>query len=236
MMKGVVPSMLRGILQLFVPDVCRLCGGHLSDGEKMLCNLCRYRLPATGYHRRIPNPMLDRLGAERNVVQAAALFYYVRDTPLARGIHDFKYNHQPSLALEFGREMGRRIATSGFMYGIDMIVPVPVHFLRRMRRGYNQVELLAEGLGEICAVPVVRSLYARRAHGTQTGKTPEQRKRNLEGVFSLRNPEELDGRHILLIDDVCTTGSTLMACARVIGMLAPTCRISVLTLACTMPS
>lgn len=221
----------KGIAEVMAPDYCRLCGGHLAEGERLICNLCRIRLPATDFHLIPDNAMTVRFAGEPGIVRATALFHYVRDTPLALAIHDFKYNGVPSLVLEFGREMGRRLLPTGFLSDVDLLMPVPVHFLKRMRRGYNQTDYLARGLSEISGIPVAGNLYAGRPHKTQTGRTLVQREANTAGVFAVRHPETLAGHHVLLIDDVCTTGSTLKACARALLAARPDLRCSIATLA-----
>ena len=203
----------KGIAEVMAPDYCRLCGGHLAEGERLICNLCRIRLPATDFHLIPDNAMTVRFAGEPGIVRATALFHYVRDTPLALAIHDFKYNGVPSLALEFGREMGRRLLPTGFLSDVDLLMPVPVHF------------------SEISGIPVAGNLYAGRPHKTQTGRTLVQREANTAGVFAVRHPETLAGHHVLLIDDVCTTGSTLKACARALLAARPDLRCSIATLA-----
>ncbi len=221
----------RGLAEVIAPDYCRICGGHLAEGERLICNLCRIHLPATDFHLIKDNAMTERFAGESGIERAMALFYYVRDTPLALAIHDFKYNGIPSLAMEFGREMGRRLMPTGFLSDIDVVVPVPIHFLKKMKRGYNQTEYIARGLAEVAGLPIASNLYARRPHKTQTGRALLQRQANTNGVFAVRHPEELASRHVLLIDDVCTTGSTLKACVHALRVAQPSIRCSIATLA-----
>ncbi len=222
-----------GIADIIAPRYCMVCAGHLSDVEHHICNLCRASLPETNFHRKADNPVKQRFAGYTEIEQATALFYYVRHTPLADAIHAFKYRRFPSLAVEFGKEMGKRLFPSGFLSDIDMLIPVPIHFIKRLSRGYNQSERLAAGLGKNCNLPVRTNLYARRNHSTQTGLTPEERIHNIAGVFGVHRPEELHGKHILLIDDVCTTGSTLLACAQTLRQAVEDIRCSVATLATT---
>ncbi len=222
-----------GLAEVLAPDYCMLCGGRLSKAEHRICALCRIKLPATDFHRIPGNAMQQRFAGYGTIENAGAVFYYVRSTPLATAIHDFKYNKFPSLAVEFGREMARRLLTTGFFYGIDLLMPVPIHFTKRMRRGYNQSERICRGLTEMSGIPTADNLYARRPHKTQTGRTPEGRRANTRGVFSVRRPDELLDRHVLIVDDVCTTGATLLACAEALHSAVPGIRCSVLTLAAT---
>lgn len=222
-----------GLAEVVSPRYCMVCGGHLSVAERRICGLCRAQLPATHYHRQPGNPMEMRFKGYPSVERATAVFLYVRSTPLARAIHDFKYNRYPSLAVEFGREMGRRLLSTGYLSDIDIILPVPVHFTRRLRRGYNQSECLARGLSEITGIAVGGHLYARRPHRTQTGRTLEERRMNTSGVFGVRREEELKGKRVLILDDVCTTGSTLIECAEAVRKAVPGATCVALTLAAT---
>lgn len=230
---GMARNIGEGLAEAIAPRYCALCGGRLAGAERMVCALCRMKLPATGFHRIPDNQMQQRFAGHGIIENADAVFYYVRSTPLAKAIQDFKYNRFPSLAVEFGREMGRRLLTTGFFYGIDLLVPVPIHFTKRLRRGYNQSERLCHGLSELTGIPVSICLYARRAHKTQTGKSLEGRRSNTRGVFAVRHPERLQGLHVLIVDDVCTTGSTLVACAEALHSAVGDIRCSVLALAAT---
>jgi len=135
---------------------------------------------------------------------------------LAQLIHDFKYRHFPGLAERLGEIMGTELLRSGFLYDIDAIVPIPMHRIKKARRGYNQTERLATGITRATDIPVCTLLKAARPHTTQTSKTLAQRRENVSNVFRLDHPGELVGKHILLIDDVCTTGATLTAAAETI--------------------
>lgn len=222
------------LLSVFYPDVCHICGGRLAGGERHVCAFCLSRLPHTHYHRVASgNPMLARFVACSNVDAAAALFFYSRESPLSRVVQNFKYNHFPSLAFFMGERMGSELFTTGFFADVSLILPVPLHIFRRMRRGYNQAERIAAGVSAVTGIPLSRSLYARRSHATQTGLTLSQRQGNTSGVFAVRHPEALAGRHVLLVDDVCTTGSTLLAASQALAAAVPGIRITILTLAVT---
>lgn len=222
------------LLSVFYPDVCHICGGRLSEGERHVCTFCLSRLPHTHYHRvAANNPMLARFAACGSVEAASALFFYSRESPLSRVVQDFKYNHFPSLAFSMGELMGSELFTTGFFSDISLILPVPLHIFRRMRRGYNQAGRIAAGISAVTGIPVGRNLYARRSHATQTGLTLSQRQGNTSGVFAVRQPEALAGKHLLLVDDVCTTGSTLLAASQALAAAVPGIRITILTLAVT---
>lgn len=195
------------------PRRCAVCGGMLAGAEESICSLCLSKMPRTHMLRTAANRMEAMFMAAPEFSEAAAIYSYSPGNTVAAVIHDFKYNHRPRLAEEMGRIMARTIVMSGAMADVDVILPVPLHAMKRARRGYNQTVRLATGFSEIAGIPIAANLYARRPHSSQTGRTAAQRKANTSGVFAVRHPEQLLGRHILLIDDVCTTGATLNACA-----------------------
>lgn len=163
-------------------------------------------------------------------VHATAPFFYGRETKLATLVQDFKYRKFPGLARELGRMAALELLPTGFFTGIDVIVPVPLHWRKRMSRGYNQCEQIAYGVGEKTGLPVATNLRAARRHSTQTHLSREERQRNIKGVFKVRKAEALAGKHILLVDDICTTGSTLTAAAQALLAVCPGARLSMMTI------
>lgn len=147
-------------------------------------------------------------------------------------IHAFKYHGRWRLALEMGTWYGACLADAGAFADADALVPVPLHWIRRLGRGYNQSEYLAAGLARALDKPVWTGiLRRRRSNPSQTGARTPDRWSNVQDLFALRRPERLAGRHILLVDDVFTTGATLVSCAEAILAAVPDCRISMATLA-----
>lgn len=226
--------MLRSLVDFLLPAECRLCCSPLPEGKEVVCPLCEAALPRTGYHAVADNPMSMRFAGRFPFVRAAGHFYYAHDTAMAYLIQDFKYNGAPSVARHFGRLMARELELSGFLDDIDVLLPVPLHWTRLMRRGYNQTECLARGLSDVTGIPLGTGLKARRSHKSQTRVSSTRRLVNAEGIFRLDYPEDFEGCHILLMDDVCTTGATLTAAADAVLAAAPTARISLLTLAVTV--
>lgn len=204
-----VKMFLSAGIDLVMPRVCHLCGCRLADAEKFLCVRCRAELPRTHYHRLDPNPMEEKLAGGIPFVHATALYYYTHGSGVAQLIQDFKYRGFPSLAYEAGRWMGEELSMTHLLCGVDVVQPVPMHFTKRWRRGYNQTELLARGIADFTGLSVGDHLAATRIHMTQTRLDPEQRERNMRGYFRVKDPEGLRGAHVLIIDDVCTTGATL---------------------------
>lgn len=221
-------------LDILFPRRCHVCGSALADGERHVCRICLDALPRTHYHLREHNPMETRFAGIFPFEKASAWLIYSRGAAVTNLIHDFKYRGIPSLADELGEAMGCELAMTGFFGDADAVMPVPMYPLKQARRGYNQARLLAAGCARATALPLTDNLRAARGHKTQTRMTPEQRVENLRGVFRVENPEELSGRHIVLIDDVCTTGSTLREAAETLTKATPDCRLSILALAATI--
>lgn len=220
------------MLDFLFPAECRLCGCVLPRGSRCLCPLCSAGLQRTGYHRDPDNALAMRLAGRIPFERATGHFLYTPEAPVAMLIHDMKYRGMYGVARELGRIAGGELAAAGWLAGIDVLVPVPLHWMKRMRRGYNQAEELARGVGEGSGIAVLTALRAIRGHKSQTRVSRAQRAVNVRGIFRLRHPDGVAGRHILLIDDVCTTGATLVAAAEALLAAAPGARLSILTIAC----
>jgi len=165
--------------------------------------------------------------------RATGHFFYSRGSGLASLIGELKYNHYRGIGRVFGNVVGSELITTPFLSDIDMFVPVPMHFMKKARRGYNQVEEICKGLTEATGIPTVTALKAVKGHRTQTSLTLEQRRANTAGIFRVKDPDSIRDKHIMLVDDVCTTGSTLTSAAEALLAEVPTARISLLTLAVT---
>lgn len=227
------------LLDLIIPRVCHVCGDHLLPSESFVCSACAGKLPITGYERywtntSAPNsdlnPMEQRFAGQFPLGHACAPFFYSRDSSLASLIHDFKYRNFPRLATTLGALGARKLLPSGIFAGIDILLPVPLHWTKKMRRGYNQSEMIAKGVEEVTGIPMGNNLRARRPHRTQTSLSSARRIENTRGIFTVNGPSELEGKHIMLVDDICTTGATVLAAAEAITTSVSNIRISVFTL------
>lgn len=224
---------LSALLHLFFPERCIACGKLLPEGARTLCPYCRWDLPLTGYAQTHDNPVFQKFGGFIPVVEASSLFFFSRASRYRDMIHAFKYHGQWRVSLELGRLMGESLRSSGLYQTLDVIVPIPLHVRRRLFRGYNQAEYLAEGVGEILGIPVEKHCLQRHIHNPSqaTTRLRNDRWENVRGIFRVRHPEKLARHHILLVDDVLTTGATLIAAAESLIEQIPDCRISVATLA-----
>ena len=227
-----IGASLRSLAHLLVPRSCVVCGRVMVEGEHLVCTACRWHMPLTGMWEEPENPLREKLYGMFMAEQACALFYYQKKSGYDHLIHKFKYSGKASLAYALGKWLGEEMKRSGLYDDIDLILPVPLHPFRKIRRGYNQSEYLARGIARTLKKPVSTSNLIRKVHNpSQTRHSSLDRWDNVEGIFGLRRPEELQHRHVLLVDDVLTTGATLDSCARTIREKAGECRISVATLA-----
>ena len=240
---------------LLFPRCCAVCGRHLGRGEQQLCASCLIALPYVktpqgGYEPEALAPTKTKCDIDTTKThedfysnEMARLFWgkipiervfcfvqYGAEGVAHRLLMELKYDHRPDVGIGMGRMMARDLEPRGFFQGIDCIVPLPLHWIRHLSRGYNQSGQLAKGIAERTGLPVMTGYVERvRNNESQTHKTAVERLKNVEGLFRLRRP--IPCRHILLVDDVLTTGATLTACAQAILEAQPDVKLSVLTLA-----
>ncbi|MDR2936422.1 MAG: ComF family protein [Rikenellaceae bacterium] len=226
---------LAALAHLFFPRHCPVCGQELGEGEEFLCIPCRWNMPLTQFWREADNPLLRKFDGIVPLERAASFFFYCKGSGYDRLIHGFKYEGRHALSYELGRWFGNELRESGLFGGIDVIVPVPLHYVRLVKRGYNQSELFARGIGTslgtaISAGNVVRSVNNR----SQARRGSNERWENVEGIFRVRHPQQLEGKHVLVVDDVVTTGATVESLMGAILGAAPDCRLSLAVLASSM--
>ena len=225
-------SPFKDIASLFFPHICPACGRVMPDGAGFLCTACQWEMPLTGYEQMADNPVARRFWGLVPVRNATAFLWFTDGSGFRRVVHSFKYGGRWSLARDMGRWFGRVLADTDPYAGVDLIVPVPLHFRKVLRRGYNQSEYIARGMSRSMEIPVETRAVVRRINNpSQTlTSTHSERWENVEGIFAVRRPERLAGRHILLVDDVMTTGATIGSCAEAIVQAVPDVRISIAVL------
>lgn len=217
---------------LLFPPLCPVCGRPMGEGAHTVCTHCRGTIPLTRFWEEFDNPLTQRLWGLIPVVHASAFFYFVDGSGWRTLIHRFKYRGAWRIAREMGVWYGNYLAASGFCDDVDVVIPVPLHWRKRLKRGYNQSEYLAEGIASELGVAMDRhSVVRRRNNPSQAQTQADSRWENVRGIFGADHPERLAGRHILLVDDVFTTGATIASCAEEILRSAPDCRISIAVLA-----
>ncbi len=227
-------QILTDIADFFLPRTCHLCGSRLRDTEKVFCVRCIETLPRSLYHLMPLNPMERRFAGIVPFVRATGHFIYSRNSELAAAIHDMKYRQFPSVGRRLGEIVGEELNMAGFFSGADCIAAVPMHWWKEARRGYNQVDHIARGLSKATGLPVVEVLEATRSHKTQTAMTLQQRQANLSGSFRIKDPEAIEGKGLVIVDDVCTTGATLRTLAAEVSESVTDCRIYLLSVCVTV--
>ena len=223
---------LADILDFIFPRRCHICDGSLAKHERFACTDCLHRIPRSGYHRRTLNPMEERFAGITPFEKGTGHFLYNRDSPLSILIQDMKYRGFSDIGDMLGELAASELFPTGFFTDVDLIVPVPMHFLKQMKRGYNQTHHIARGISVATGLPVSLTLKAVRSHKTQTALSREERLRNTSGMFRVADPSVIEGKHVLLVDDVCTTGSTLISAGEALAAARPSA-VTLFTLAVT---
>ncbi|MDR1455756.1 MAG: ComF family protein [Tannerella sp.] len=219
------------VLQLFYPRLCLLCGRPLLTEEQDMCLYCLCDLPLTYYYKRPDNPMRKFYAGFSQIRNVSAFLFFEKEGMAQTLIHAIKYHGNRHLASQLGCMAALEMKTYGLFEDIDCLVPVALHPKRERQRGYNQSEWIARGMASVCQRPVNRdALHRNVPTTTQTRKSFYERHLNVEKIFEIRNPDALAGQHVLLIDDVVTTGATTIACIDAL-IAVPDIRISVFALA-----
>lgn len=225
-------TLLNDLLNILFPPKCHVCDGQLATHERFACTRCLSKLPRSGFHRRKLNPMEERFAGIFPFRRGTGYFLYSRGSAVSTLIQDMKYRRFPSIGNMLGGIAATELMEEGFFTGVEVIVPVPMHRWKQMNRGYNQTHRIAAGISEATGIPVSLTLRAIRSHRTQTALSRDERLANTSGLFRVKDPDEIKGRHVLLIDDVCTTGSTLISAAEAIWQSDPS-DLTLFTLAVT---
>lgn len=235
---------IKALLDLFFPRKCIVCGRKLNVSEEHLCLYCLSDLPLTRFWTLNHNPMSDAFNAalqqdirdnqsREHYAFATALFFYESEAEYRHIPYQIKYHGNISAGRYFGRMLGRKIAEAEWMSDVDVVIPVPLHWRRRWSRGYNQAEVIASQVADALGVPMRTDILKRTRYTvTQTKLGIQDKEKNVSGAFTVVAPPSVDVGHILIVDDVFTTGSTLAACFSTLrSIFPPSVRISVATLA-----
>ena len=203
--------------QLFYPHVCTGCGSDLLEKDAQLCLSCIHDLPHTGF-AAIPDNIVERVFVGRLPLQAAfSEFYFSKGQLIQHLIHQLKYKNNRTIGHYLGEVIGNAMLQSGRFNNIDYIIPLPMYADKEFKKGYNQAEIICNGIMEATKIPVMTKNVVRSyATETQTKKHRTERWQNVDGSFNILNPEKLANKNILLVDDVITTGATLEACGQLI--------------------
>ncbi|MFK5856029.1 MAG: ComF family protein [Bacteroidota bacterium] len=218
-------------LNLFFPNLCQACEKPLVKHENVLCLSCLYKLPKTNFHLHENNPISRIFWGRVDIHAATAFLFFNKGGSVQKLIHQFKYKSKIETGKYLGELMGNALMKSDLFNTIDVIIPVPLHKKKLHIRGFNQSDIIANGLSNTMHVPVLVNTLIRTKHTeTQTRKARYTRWENVKGKFGINNPQTIEGKHILLVDDVLTTGATLESCAQTL-LETPNTKVSLATLA-----
>lgn len=223
---------LKDLLMLFFPVNCLICSKRLPAPGEVICLSCEQKIPRTGYTRLQKNPVYLGFWGRVAVEHATSLFRFEKGSSYQILLHDLKYRGNKRVGLYLGHLLGYDLKDTSYAQ-CEFLVPVPLHPRRKRKRGYNQSELIAEGVSEILHIPVLSSLLVRKFHqGSQTFMGRYERFENVSGSFAIaKKAPSMNGKSILLVDDVVTTGATLEACCQALHQQFA-CQIYVATLCC----
>jgi ComF family protein len=224
-------EIIAGLADMAWPNLCLLCERPLLNGEQHVCLNCLYELPALQDVSFKDNTTSDRFLGKIEFERAASGFRYNKDSNIQKALELLKYKGEKEIGSCLSRVSAIRLQEQGFFKNIDALVPVPLHRQKQKKRGYNQSEWIAKGLGEITNIPVNTTTLGRSVHNaTQTTRNLWSRWENAQGIFELKSIDELCGKHLLLVDDVLTSGATLVACGQILQQI-PNVRLSFFALA-----
>jgi ComF family protein len=222
---------IEDVYRLFYPKTCGACEQHLVKGEEHLCLICSNNLPQTKFETLQYNPAEQIFDGRADIEFVTAFLYFAKGELTQKILHNIKYNQKKQLAVFLGKRMGEMLSGVHKRLTFDAVMPVPLHPKKLKMRGYNQSLLIAEGIAEVLSLPIYSNVLLRAQHtDTQTRKNRMERWENISNAFEMKHSEKIKDKHILLIDDVLTTGATLEACAHTIKSKENT-KISIATLA-----
>lgn len=230
-MFNILKQYIQGFVGLAFPHCCAACGNVLYHNEEVLCLNCYTELPRTGFHTDPENEVARLFWGRLPVMNATSFMYFNKDSRFRQILHELKYRDQQHVGLKMGKLFGLELKDTPFAFA-DLIHPVPLHNSKYRTRGYNQSELIARGISQILEIPVESGLVIRTIEtSSQTKKTRYERWINVKDTFQIKDPEPLRNKHILLVDDVITTGATIEACAEALLSVSGV-TLSIASLAC----
>lgn len=210
-------SGFRDLFRLLFPELCAACGRLLYRAENEVCTICLYQLPYTDHHLYADNKTARKLWGRIPFHAAMSLLHFKKGGSVQELVHQLKYRNRQRLGIQLGRILGEKLASAMLYRNIDYIIPVPLHRNKERSRGYNQSLCIAEGIAHTLNVPILKEVLIRtKASSSQTQKSRYKRYENMKEVFEVRRGARLNGLHILLVDDVITTGATIESCAIVL--------------------
>ncbi len=220
------------LIDIIFPRSCAVCGKSLSSSEQDICINCLIELPRIDEYKR-DNTIEKLFWGILPVERVASYMLYAKESPYNNLIHRMKYSDRPEIGERMATTAASELMKHNFFEGVDIIVPLPLSKKKKRQRGYNQCDYIARGISKVTGIAIDSNSVIRHiANDTQTHKQRDERWKNVENIFSVTDSETLKGKHILLVDDVLTTGATLTSCGSAILTAVPDAKISIFTLAC----
>ncbi len=230
----VIQTLINDLSAVIYPKLCLSCYNRLTGHENLLCLPCLTNLPVTNFHKDTENPVSKIFWGRVPLTFASAYLYFSAKGMVQRMIHQLKYKHKKEVGFLLGKLYGVELQKLSILKNLDYLVPVPLHPHKIKKRGYNQSEVIAQGMSESMSVQVYTEGFIRSIHtDTQTKKSKYKRWENVDSIFKIKDKQTFENKHILLIDDVITTGATLESCAQEI-LKCRNARVSVATIATAM--
>src|ERR1700722_11476393 len=227
-----VLQLAKDFIGLFYPEVCICCGEGLGTKEDLVCTMCIYKLPKTNFHTAADNPLAKVFWGRVDVNAVSAYCHYQKGNMVQDLVHELKYKGKKELGIDIGKWYGHDLKTSPLFNKADYILYIPLHPSKLRKRGYNQSACFAEGLSKSMGIAVLHDALSRiKNTDTQTRKSRYERWENVEGIFKVDMIEELKGKHVLLVDDIITTGATIEACLVELNKV-PVSAVSVAAIGC----
>ncbi len=221
--------MFNDFFNLIFPNLCCACNNSLLKNEDFICVNCKVSLPKTNFHLDKENVVNKVFWGRVQIEMATSFYLFSKKSRVQRLLYQLKYAGNKELGAVVGELLGQDLKHAKHFKGVDVVVPVPLHKNKFKKRGYNQSEWIAKGVAETMNIPLnTETLFRKKDSQTQTKKKRYKRWENVGGIFGISN-NDLDGKNILLIDDVVTTGSTIEACAQI--LIKQDCKIFVATIA-----
>ncbi|MBI2721890.1 MAG: ComF family protein [Bacteroidetes bacterium] len=205
-------ALINDFMSLIYPRRCEACGILLFLQEEYICNLCSIGLPRSNYHKNTDNELTKVFAGRIPFKHVMSYFIFEKSGRVQHLLHQIKYQNQKELAFFLGQQYAKELIQDKFKTDFDLIVPIPLHKNKLKSRGFNQSEWFAKGLSETLNILVdITSMIRHEETATQTKKKKYERWENVEGIFLITNKSKLKGKHVVLVDDVITTGATIEA-------------------------
>ena len=224
---------MNDFISLIYPKICACCGNSLWKHEQVICTTCEYHLPKTWFHLEHDNPVSRVFWGRVPVDSVTSYLYFNKGNKVQHLIHHLKYKGRKDIGVYLGSTYGICLKKTALFNDVEVVIPVPLHKKKELKRGFNQSEQFGIGLAASMKIQLdTHTLYRTRSSETQTRKGRYKRWENVSGIFEVKNPQKLEGMHVLLVDDVITTGATLEACIHTLAGIRDI-HISVATIATT---